>query len=444
MNAIGIKILGILSCCILACAVFRLAGCKSRSADRSHPEDERFILKNGLRVVLRPVIDCNELAAVLLYDIGSDHDPEGRSGLGHLIEHLYVTAAAGTTGARDIQTYMLNYPAGWNAQTGSAFTVVAAVFQCDRMNQELADSAARMENLNLTQADIDREKPRLVDELTNMFERMPQLAAANRAREKVRPSPNDGRKGGIAEQVNSITIEQLRERLSRFYKPTNAILVLAGGFKTAEAKQMVEQHFSQIPSGEKCPTVSPARIAGVKGGFERVNVRPLQPGMPGFAAVSVRAPLPDDPNYPAFLVVARRLSASSNNLPATEGFFPVNYAILDDPEVLTVSLPLKSGETPEKTVEHLNAFIDETLGRQFQHTEIQTTVMTYGFFVGMAEGSPQNLYGLAFSIARRLQLGVDGERLSRIMYKLTAKDIDKVTNTYFNTDSRAAVAVIPE
>jgi len=416
-------------------------------ANPGQSAEERFTLKNGLKVVLRPVSSSDNIAAIVLYDIGCDHDPKGKSGLTHLIEHLYVTAAAGKTPARDIQTFISNYPAGWNAQTGSTYTVIATVFPQEKIDQELADAAARMENLNIIQADIDREKPRVDNELANMFERMPQLAAANRAREKVRPSPNGGRKGGIPEQVNSITLEELEGTLNRFYKPTNAILVLAGGFKTPEARQMVEKYFLKIPPGEKCPSARPAQ-AGVKGGFEKINVRPIQPSMPGFVAVSVKVPLPNDPNYPTFLILAQKLLASSSKLPTIQGFFPVNYAILDDPEILTLSLPLQAGESPEKVLERLNAFIDETLDRPFQHTEIQTTKMMYGFFLGIIDwpdqAALQNLYGLAFSIGRRLQLGLDSEQLSSAMDKITAEDVEKVKNKYFSPNSRAAVAVLPE
>ena len=32
------------------------------------------------------------MALLVLYKVGGDHDPPGRSGLAHLVEHLYVTA----------------------------------------------------------------------------------------------------------------------------------------------------------------------------------------------------------------------------------------------------------------------------------------------------------------------------------------------------------------
>ena len=61
----------------------------------AEPGSERFVLDNGLTVILRPIKGTESTALLVLYSIGGDHDPAGKSGLGHLLEHMYVTAAAG-------------------------------------------------------------------------------------------------------------------------------------------------------------------------------------------------------------------------------------------------------------------------------------------------------------------------------------------------------------
>jgi len=58
------------------------------------PKFEEFTLDNGLNVILRPV-QAKDVAVVVLYSTGADHDPKGRSGLAHFVEHLQCTAAAG-------------------------------------------------------------------------------------------------------------------------------------------------------------------------------------------------------------------------------------------------------------------------------------------------------------------------------------------------------------
>ena len=135
-----------------------------------------------------------------MYSIGSDHDPEGRSGLAHAIEHLYVTAAAGDRKARTSEELFAKYPAGANGQTGDRYTVIATVFPKRELDHELGDAAARMVDLRVTAADLDRERPRLLEEVANMFEGFPALAAMNNARELVRPTP---RRAGTAASRSS-------------------------------------------------------------------------------------------------------------------------------------------------------------------------------------------------------------------------------------------------
>src|SRR5262245_58555396 len=180
-------------------------------------------LENGLTMLIRPDGGTKNVALVVLYSIGGDHDPEGQSGLAHLVEHVYVTAAAGDQPAQTADEFMQRYPDGWNAQTGDQFTVIAGVFPKERLDAELEEAAARMAELQITPELLTREKQRLIDEVTNMFDGAPQLVAYNRAREQLRPTAFGGRKGGLPDQVNNVTLDTVRDRVRRFYKPTNAI-----------------------------------------------------------------------------------------------------------------------------------------------------------------------------------------------------------------------------
>ena len=145
----------------------------------------QFLLDNGLTVRIRPIQGASDVALLVLYKIGGDHDPQGRSGLAHLVEHLYVTAAAGAVPARTAEAFFQRYRAGCNAQTGDRYTVVATVFPKGDLEKELTEAAARMGDLRITAADLDREKPRLLDEVANNWE---SIHASSTARST--PSPN--------------------------------------------------------------------------------------------------------------------------------------------------------------------------------------------------------------------------------------------------------------
>jgi len=207
---------------------------------------------------------------------------------------------------------------------------------------------------------------------------------------------------------------------------------------------MVEACFGRIPAGERCQT--PAGVpSALPGAPATVRVKPLQPGAQPFAAVSLRAPVPSDAGYPAFLLLVQRLASSGAKLSAMPGHFPVNYAVLNDPENLTISVPLQPGESAEKAVARVNAFIDEWAGRALGPAEIQSARAMYGVFLGMV-GPPASAepYSVAFSVGRRLQLGLDGAQLSMAMDRITAEDLEKARGEYFAAEKRATVVVIPE
>src|SRR5262249_45843893 len=155
--------------------------------------------------------------------------------------------------ARSADEFMRMYPAGWNAQTGDRFTVIATVFPKELLEREVDEAAARMGDLRITADDLDREKPRLIEEIDNMFNGVPQLVAYNNARERSRPTPLGGRKGGIPEHVAALTLEAVQDRWQRYYKPKNATLVLAGAIDPTTARPMIVEKFARLPGGEPIP-----------------------------------------------------------------------------------------------------------------------------------------------------------------------------------------------
>src|SRR5262249_41379202 len=181
------------------------------------------------------------------------------------------------------------------------------------LEKELQDAASRMGDLHVTEDDLLREKPRIDDELANMFGRLPPLAAYNHARELVRPSPLGGRKGGVPDHVQALTLREVQDRWKRYYKPSNALLILAGGVDVAAARKVISRHFGALPSGNKAPSAEepgPAKFGQVK----ELQVKPLDPNAGPVVCLGYAAPPPDSDRYAAFLVLLSRLQLNSRKL----------------------------------------------------------------------------------------------------------------------------------
>ncbi|HEX9902596.1 MAG TPA: insulinase family protein [Acidobacteriota bacterium] len=398
-------------------------------------------LENGLAIILRPVPSATSVALVVLFDVGEDQDPAGSSGLAHLVEHIYLTAAAGPRKSQDFQEFVSGHPLGWNAQTGSRYTVLATVFPPENTEAELAEAASRLKDLRVTGNDLSREKPRVIAELRNMYAGLPVLAGLNHGRELVRPSLNGGRKGGRENEVAAITLAQVRDRLSSFYKPANATLVLAGSFVEQKTRLLIGRLFADIPKGKKISEI-PRGEKPLKEADRFLELRLNQPGASPLAFLVFRVPEPKDQLYPAFLLLAARLNNQAWRLGA--GSLTLHFAPLDDPEVLGISAALKPGESGKAAVARLREFVRESIPGPIKPADIFAAKNFFGFFLGFP-GLPeavfsQNIYGLAFSLARRQQLDIDGIRLASLIEKVSTEDLSSAT-PIFETKNSAAVII---
>jgi len=428
----------------------RLAGAGVAGAPDPTPAEApgQFSLDNGLTVRLRPIQGAGDVALLVLFKVGGDHDPRGRSGLAHLVEHLYVTAAAGAAPARTAEAFFRRYRAGCNAQTGDRYTVLAAVFPEGDLDKELTEAAARMGDLRITADDLDREKPRLLDEVSNMFGRIPSLGAVNIAREQIRPSPQGGRKGGLPEHVKAITLDDVRAHWKRYYKPKNAILVLAGDVDEAAARRAVTAHFAGLVPGGEVP--KPGEPGSPQAGAVReLAVRSLRPQAEPVACLAYTAPEPGSELYAPFLVLVARFWAASAQPGGGGGtgrpslYFP----LLEDPAVLGVSAMAKPGETAPRAIARLESFVADTIAPQFRDDERASARQMFALPLGTGEmpdfALAQNPYGAALSLARREQLGIDALELNRAFDALTERDLRRAAGEIFAPARHAGAFISP-
>lgn len=369
------------------------------SACTRTPPATAFTTANGLRVDLLPARG-DQAAVVLLFSIGSDHDPENRSGMGHLLEHVLTTAAAAEKPARSAEEVMKRYPLGWNAQTGADYTVLATVVPSARTLDEIDDVAARMGDLRITEQDLARERPRLLSEVANMFgaSGMHALGASNVASESVAPTPG-GRRGGVPAEVEALSVAELEAHWKAYYKPSNARLVIAGSFDGVAVRRRIEEKFGSLPAG--LPPTARTRAVVTKA------AEPVVTGAsPHAIALAYAAPAPGTPGYAAFLVLAARLAE------AIPGH--VTFAPLDRPDVLLVFDTTGRGEDATEALARLEKSVAATSALPLTRADTTRAETMFGFFLRPAPPATigANPYFAAFGQGRRAQLGLDASQVS--------------------------------
>lgn len=375
-------------------------------------------LGNGLRVLIQEVPAAEHVCILVRYRVGEAHDPAGQSGMAHLAEHLYVTAATDDTPARDANEYMERYPIGWNAQTYWDATVFAVVVTPDRLEAELADAAARMGGLNITDEDLEREIPRVEQELNNMYGGMPMLAAPNHARMHVLEHPATTRRGGVNEQVAAIEVEQIRDWIQRHHLPQNAVLAVVGPVDEAATLERIEVFFEPIPNGsDRDSPIAAASIAPWREptqgeiGIERVSGPVNNAVTPAKVAMALATPRPDDDaTYAAFLTLVARWWSQS---PAEN--ITVIFAPIDGPEAVTFTTTCGPGESAEAALDRIDTFVESTCGEPLGVSEpIRARTMLGNLFGTSPMGDAllaQNVYLLAFRNVTLIERDIDSTRL---------------------------------
>lgn len=414
------------------------------NCDSSAETQEPFELENGLTVFLRPIPTAKSVAFVVLFNIGEDHDPVGKSGMAHLLEHIYVTAAAGDSSMQDVRQYVKKYPLGWNAQTGKDFTVIASVVKSDQFSTELMDVASRMDDLRITQADLQREVPRVIHELNNMYGGIPMLAGFNHARSRLHPIPEGGQRGGSIEHVQSITLDELQQFWKDYYKPNNAVLIIAGKFDKDEAMKPIQEVFSHVNAGKKVPRPH-AKLKPDTSIVHRFNVRPVVPNATGTAAIGYAAPLPGSKEYAPFLILHARLASKLQSRFQMGKLQPIIYLPLDDTSTIVLQTELRVDDDIETVLKGLDDNLQEALTTELTSKDKQQTHNYLGRLLNTVEIPDgfwiQNLYGLAFSIGRRHQLKINGKTLRNEIEAITDTDLQKMAETIFSQEKRTTVII---
>ena len=69
---------------------------------------------------------------------------------------------------------------------------------------------------------------------------------------------------GSQEDLDSASLDDVKEFFQRFYGPSNASLAIAGDFHAEEALELVSRYFGDLPPGESVPRIGRAGLAPVR------------------------------------------------------------------------------------------------------------------------------------------------------------------------------------
>lgn len=218
---------------------------------------EQYALDNGLTVVLAPDPTATAVAVNLWYDVGSRHERPGRSGFGHLFEHLMFQGSENVPRGQHMQ--LVERAGGsLNASITEDRTNYFQTVPPDRYNLALWLESDRMRALRITEENMKREVEVVKEERRLRVDNQPygtsQLDALYYAAYDLETCfPYGHSVIGSMEDLDAAELPDVQEFFDLYYAPNNATLVVAGLFDEAEARQLIESYFGDIPRGGEAP-----------------------------------------------------------------------------------------------------------------------------------------------------------------------------------------------
>ena len=210
---------------------------------------ERKILNNGLRVIIHQDTSTPMVAVNVLYDVGSrDEDPD-KTGFAHLFEHLMF---GGSKNIPDFDTPIQLAGGENNAFTNADMTNFYNIIPAANIETCLWLESDRMLQLEFSKKSLKTQKKVVIEEFNETCLNQPYGDLWHRISNlsyKSHPYrwPTIGL---IPEHIKNANMKDVKSFFRKFYRPDNAILVIAGNLDYELGFQLAEKWFGDIPKGE--------------------------------------------------------------------------------------------------------------------------------------------------------------------------------------------------
>lgn len=408
-------------------------------------------LPNGLKVYAIRDTSTANVSVQVWYDVGSKDDPAGKSGFAHMFEHLMFK---GTKNLVDEQMDRLTEDVGGynNASTNSDYTNYFEVVPANHLERLLFAEADRMASLVVDEKVFASERDVVKEELRSRVLAQPYGKLFYVYFPNISYSVHPYARPGIGsiEDLDAATIDDIRAFHATYYRPDNAVLVVAGNFDPAQLDKWVDKYFAPIAKPNRpIPRVTvaePPRTTAVRKTVYEANT-PLP-------AVLLSYQLPPDnhPDMAALAVLDGILSGGENsrlyrNLVYRDQLVAQADTFLDSRQSTgsyAMYAILAGGKSAEQGEQALRREIAELRDKPVSAAELaeaKNEILT------SALKSRETAEGKASTLAASIIVSRDpraaDQQLAAIA-RVTAADVQRVARQYLGDNQSAALTYLPE
>jgi zinc protease len=211
----------------------------------------KFVLKNGLTVLVHEDHKAPIVAVNTWYHVGSKNEKPGKTGFAHLFEHLMFSGsenfnatylnAMERIGATNLNGTTNNDRTNYFENVPTSMLDYALFAESDRMGHLLG--VLDQKKLDLQRGVVQNEK--------RQGENQPYGVTDELIVENTYPvgHPYSWTVIGSMKDLDAAAMADVQEWFKTYYGPNNTTLVIAGDITPEVAKQKVEKYYGEIPAG---------------------------------------------------------------------------------------------------------------------------------------------------------------------------------------------------
>jgi zinc protease len=438
------KFLSLLFVCALAVLSAQAQGPRNVRVDF-----KETTLKNGLRVITVEDHSAPVVAISITYNVGSRDERKGRTGFAHLFEHMMFKGSENVGSGEHIML-VFNNGGDMNGTTNEDRTNYFEVLPANQLDLALFLESDRMKSLAITKENLDNQRNAVQEERRLGVDNQAYGKSSERLQELL--YDNFAYKHttiGSMEDLSAASVEDVAEFFKIYYAPNNAVLVLVGDFKTAEALAKIRSSFESIPRQPDPPKVDMTEPQQKEERRDTISDMLARAPRVSLAFKAVQGNTPD---FYALQVLAAVLQGGQSSrlyqkLVREKELVTTVGGFMDEKRgtgALYSTSTLRPGAKPEDVEAVVYAEIERLKTEPIADWELQKAKNT----------TRRNLInGLQSSLLRAVTLGqytvyynepgLINNRLDKVA-AVTKEDVQRVANKYLVNTNRTVVITMPQ
>ncbi|HEY8099728.1 MAG TPA: pitrilysin family protein [Burkholderiaceae bacterium] len=413
---------------------------------------EEFVLKNGMKIIVKEDHRAPTVAHMIWYKVGSMDEKNGSTGLAHALEHMMFkgtkklkpgefSAKVAALGGRE------------NAFTNTDYTAYFQQIGSNKLEDMMVLEADRMANLVFDKKEFEKEIRVVMEERRMRTDDQP-AGLMNEALHAAAfvAHPYHHPVIGWMNDLEHMTVQDVKGWHDHWYAPNNATMVVSGDVDPEKVHVLAEKYFGKIKP--KVLPVTRPQTEPEQHGTRRVIVK--APAENPYVVLAFKVPtlrdVEKDSDVYALEALAAvldgydnaRLNAKLVRTDKVANSVGADYsALARGPLLFLLDGSPVPGVTTEQLEKLLRAEVDRIAKQGVSEQEL-TRVKTQ--LIAGQVYKRDSIFGQAMEIGVTEMSGISYTKIDRMIEKVkqvTPQQVQEVAQKYFGDDAMTVATLVP-